>query len=319
MSTLLVATSFPVVESIAGDLDSAVLAVVRFALAALLFLPLVVARHGRRVLPTWRSLVRYALLSAPLVGFFFGMFEALRTTTAVHTAALFTFAPAFAAVFSLLLLHERFSLRRVLGLGLGMLGASWVALGGDPERLVALHFVAGDAIFLAATASLGLYGALVKRLHRGEPLEIMTFWTLVTGTAWLLLLGHDPLTHVPWTAFEPRVLVAVGYLALFTTLITFLLTQSATLVIGPTRALSYTYLNPILVAVLAWTLGADALGLAALPGVGLTFASMVVLQTDGWRGARRGGRRPPAGTEEAVPVRVPGRPRSVKPDSRACA
>ena len=287
-STLLVATSFPVMQAIAGALESAVLVVVRFALAALLFLPLVALRHGRGALPTPRALGRYALLSAPLVGFFLAMFEALRTTTAVNTAALFTFAPAFAAAFSLILLRERLPRGRAVGLALGMLGALWVVLRGDPGRAAEMRFVVGDAYFLAGTVSIGLYSALVKRLHRGEPPEVMTFWTLVGGTAWLLLLAREDLGAVRWSELELRVLGPVAYLAVFTTLVTFLLTQRATIVIGPTRAMAYTFLNPALVALLAWALGAEALGWTSLPGVGLTLLAMIVLHRE------RAAPRPPS-------------------------
>jgi len=100
MATVLIATSFPVVASIAGAMDSVVLTLLRFALASLLFLPLVALRYRLEVIPNWRSLVRYAALSAPLVGFFLAMFEALRTTTAVNSGALFTFGPSFAALFA---------------------------------------------------------------------------------------------------------------------------------------------------------------------------------------------------------------------------
>ncbi len=106
-STFLVATSFPVVDSIAGAIDSVVLTLLRFAMASLLFLPLVALRHRGYLIPNWRSLARYAALSAPLVGFFFAMFEALRTTTAVNTGALFTFGPSFAALFALVMVGER--------------------------------------------------------------------------------------------------------------------------------------------------------------------------------------------------------------------
>jgi drug/metabolite transporter (DMT)-like permease len=277
-STFLVATSFPVVASIAGTMDSVVLTVLRFALAALLFLPIVALRHRREVLPTWRSLVRYAVLSAPLVGFFFAMFESLRTTTAVNTGALFTLAPIFAALFALGLLGERLGGRRLLALVVGMVGSVWVVFRGQPSHLMGLDLALGDGFFLAGTASLGLYTVLIKRLRRGEPMAVMTFWTLVTGSGWLLVLGWDELAAVRWSEVEPRVLGAISYLALFTTLITFLITQMAITVIGATRAMAYTYLNPALVAILAWALGGEAIGLTSLPGVGLTLGAMVVLQ-----------------------------------------
>jgi len=291
VSTVLVATSFPVVASIAGAMNSAVLVVARFALAAALFLPLVVLRHGRRALPTPGSILRYAVLSAPLVGFFVGMFEALRTTTAVNTAALFTLVPSFAAVASLVLLGERPPARRVAGLALGTLGAIWVVLRGDLGALAELRFAIGDAYFVAGVASLAVYSTLVKRLHRGEPMEVMTLWTLVTGTAWLLAVRWDQIAAVRPSDLEPRVLGPLAYLAVFTTLITFLLAQSATLALGPTRTMAYTYLNPALVAGIAWVLGGDVLGWAAVPGIALTLAAMLVLQREGRRselGARGG-------------------------------
>ncbi len=294
-STLLVATSFPVVASIAGAMDSVVLTALRFALAALIFLPLVALRHRLEVLPTWRALIRYAVLSAPLIGFFFAMFEALRTTTAVNTGALFTFAPGFAALFALLFLGEHQGGRRLLALVAGMLGAVWVVFRGGLESLVELDLAPGDGLFLAGTASLGLYTVLVKRLHRGEPMAVMTFWTLVTGTGWLLVLGWDELLLVRASELDLRVLGAISYLAVFTTLTTFLLAQRATMVIGPTRTMAYTYLNPALVVLLTWVLGGTAIGWMSLPGIALTLVSMVELQR----------REPPPAVPATLPCSIP--------------
>ncbi len=281
VATVLVATSFPVVASIAGAMDSVVLTLLRFALASLLFLPLVALRYRREMIPTWRSVVRYAALSAPLVGFFLAMFEALRTTTAVNTGALFTFGPSFAALFALVMVGERLAGRRVAALVAGMVGAMWVVFRGESSRLVELDLAVGDAFFVAGTVSLGLYAALIKRMHRGEPMAVMTFWTLVTGSGWLLALGGGELMAVRWSEVEPRVFGAISYLAIFTTLISFLLTQTAVTVIGATRTMAYTYLNPALVALLVWMLGHEAIGWMSLPGVGLTLVSMVVLQRGG--------------------------------------
>jgi len=278
VATLLISTSFPVVASIAGAMDSLVLTLLRFALASLLFLPLVIWRNRREMIPTWRSLGRYALLSAPLVGFFFAMFEALRTTNAVNTGALITFGPCFAALLALVLLGERTGGQRLVALITGMVGAVWVVFRGQVSRLVELDLAVGDGYFLAGTVSIGLYTVLIKRLHRGEPMVVMTFWTLVTGTGWLLLLGWDELAAASMSEVEPRVFGGLVYLAIFTTLVSFLLTQKAVTVIGPTRVMAYTYLNPALVALLAWALGDGAIGWMSLPGLALTLASTVVLQ-----------------------------------------
>ena len=277
-ATLLISTSFPVVKGIAGTLDSRVLTLLRFVLASLLFLPLVLVAHRGRLGLDGRSLARYALLSAPLVGFFLAMFEALRTSTAINTGALATFGPGFAALFAFVLVRERLGGRRVVALVTGMLGALWVVFRGDPARLLELELVEGDWIFLGGTASLGLYSVLIQRLHRGEPTAVMTFWTLVTGSLWLLAFGWADLGDVDWPAVEPRVFLWIAYLAFFTTLLSFFLNQRAVTVLGPTRTMAYTYLNPALVALLAWWLGQGAIGWPAAPGIALTIVSMLVLQ-----------------------------------------
>ncbi len=106
----------------------------------------------------------------------------------------------------------------------------------------------------------------------------MTFWTLVTGTGWLFLLSWSELGSIRWDAIEPQVFAAVGYLAVFTTLVTSLLGQRAVVVIGPTRMMAYTYLNPALVGLIAWALGDGEIGWAAVPGIALTLAAMISLQ-----------------------------------------
>lgn len=280
LSTLLVATSFPVVAAIAGALDSLVLTWLRFVVASLLFLPLVLRRHGARVWPSGRALLGFALLSLPLVAFFAAMFEALRTTSPLNTGALFTLAPGFATLAVVLLGGPRPGRRLLAGLAVGLAGALWVVFRGDPARLLALRLVPGDLLYLAGTAALGLYSALIPRLRGGAPPEVMTFWTLVTGAGWLTLMTGGSLAATTLAALTPEVLGALVYLALFTTLATFLLSQAGTLRLGPTRGMAYTYLTPTLVGLLAWWLEGEPLGWSTLPGVLLTLVAMAVLLPD---------------------------------------
>ena len=58
LSRVLVATAFPVGAAITHGLDPALLTLLRFALASLLFAPFVFFRHGLR-LPTPRALAGY--------------------------------------------------------------------------------------------------------------------------------------------------------------------------------------------------------------------------------------------------------------------
>ena len=78
----------------------------------------------------------------------------------------------------------------------------------------------------------------------------------------------------------PAVYGGVIYLAVFTTLITFFIFQLSTALIGPTRVVSYIYLNPALVLLIGLGLGfGEPLPpLATYPGLILIVGATVILQ-----------------------------------------
>ena len=278
VATVLVATSFPVGAAITNGLDSLVLTFLRFALAALLLAPIVAWRYGLAI-PGIRDLSRYSILSACLVFFFWSMFTALRHTSALNTATIFALTPSITAMASVLLLKERLTGATRIALFLGVVGAVWTIFRGDPIAMISLNLGYGDALFLAGTVALAVYGTLVKYLHRGEPMARMTFWTLATGAFWLLLLSAPRWPTVVWNEVPVSVFVGIGYLAVFTTLVTFFIFQWSATIIGPTKVMSYTYLNPALVLIIGLALGQGFPPIATYFGLLLTIAATLVLQS----------------------------------------
>ena len=279
VATFLVATSFPVVAAITDSLDSVVLTFVRFALATLLFAPLVAWRFGI-VRPSLRDLLRYSLLSLLLVTFFWCMFASLRMTTPLNTAAIFSISPVITAGIATILLRERITRSARIALPLGAIGAIWVIFRGDLTALLALQIGAGDLLFLAGTMALSSYTTLVKVLHKGEPMARMTFWILATGSIWLLLVSLPRLGSVSWAEIPIRTLAGITYLSVFTTIVTFFLFQWSTTRIGPTRVMSYTFLNPTLVLVIGLFAGNTLPPSATWPGMVMAIAATVILQSD---------------------------------------
>lgn len=279
VATCLVATSFPVVAAITDDLNSVVLTFIRFALATVLFAPLVALRYGI-VRPSLRDLGRYGVLSILLVTFFWCMFASLRVTTPLNTAAVFALSPVITAVVAAVLLGERLTLAARIALPIGTLGAIWVIFRGNPKALLTLEIGNGDLLFLAGTTALASYSTLIKVLHRGEPMARMTFWILATGAIWLFVLSLPSLGNVQWAAIPGRVFAGIAYLSVFTTIVTFFAFQWSTPRIGPTKVVSYTFLNPALVLLIGLALGESLPPLATWPGAVLTIVATIVLQRD---------------------------------------
>lgn len=272
----LVSTSFIVGEHIAVHLDPAALTLSRFIIAVCILLPVIAIRHGLRI--ELRSFLRYALISGSLVVFFWCMFLALRMTSALNTSVLFTLVPGLSAIYAALMIKERLGRKRLIALLLGLVGAVWVIFRGEVDLLLTLSWNRGDAVFFVGCLAMGLYTPLIRRLHRGEPMEVMTFWVLVSGCLWLLPIGAVALFRVDWQAVPLSTWGWIVYLACFTTVITFYLTQYSVSHIGPTRTMSYSYLYPGLVLIIDLLLGRGWPPPRVLPGIIVILGAMVVLQ-----------------------------------------
>jgi drug/metabolite transporter (DMT)-like permease len=276
ISAALVSTSFTVGAAIADGLDPAVLTLIRFLLASLILWPYVGLKTG--LFCSWSAIWRCGIISGSLVVFFWCMFLSLRYTSALNTSVIFTLVPSISGIYAVVMVRERLGKARLLALVFGMIGALWVIFRGDLKLLIAMAWNKGDLIFLAGCFTMGLYTPLIKLLHRGEPMVVMTFWILVTGSVWLLLVSGYRLFHIDWPAVSPLVWAGIGYLALFTTVITFFLTQYSVPYIGPTKVMAYSYLYPGLVLLIDLALGHGWPTGSVVPGILMVLLAMVVIQ-----------------------------------------
>ena len=275
---LLVATSFIVMGEIAREMDASVLTLMRFGVAAILLYPIVIFR--RLQMPALNALSKYAVLGLLQAIYFNALFEALRYTTSVNVATLFSAVPFVSAALAFIFLRERLNLRIISALVSSFVGAIWVIMEGNIDNLLNMRFNKGDAIFLISVLAFGLYTPMINRFYGGEPMLLMTFWTIVTGFVWLLLFANIQIIDVAWSSVPTYVYLGICYLAVFTTIVTFFITQFCSIIIGPTKMIAYTYLTPSFVLLMSWIIGQRQISNYILIGVALTLVSSLVLHWD---------------------------------------
>lgn len=273
---LLVSTSFPVGSFATRFVDPVVVTLLRFVIATLLF-GVLLARRGQLRMVGLRDLLRYATVSATIVIFFVLMFESLRYTDPISTGALFTVVPLLSAGTSFFILRKRTPGLELAYLILGAAGAAWVVFDGQLSVLLSLTLDRGEWTFLLATLSYAAYVPLIKRLHRGEPALVMTFWTLATGTLLLAVLGAPRWATVSWSA-PPSAYGFIVYLAIFPTAITFAIAQYAGTRLAPTRVMAYTYLTPSFVVLIEALRGHGWPSWSVSAGVVVTCSVTLLLQ-----------------------------------------
>lgn len=277
LAATLVSTSFIVGAAITAELDPVILTFVRFTLAACMFGPWVYYKYGLGF--SFSLFFRCALISGCLVIFFCAMFLALRYTSALNLSVIFALVPSISGLYALVLLGERLQKGQLLALVCGMIGVIWVIFRGDLSLFLAMEWNKGDVIFLGGCIAMGFYTPLVKMVHREESMALMTFWVLVTGSLWLFMITGSKLHTVDWVAVPAFAWMGIAYLVVFTTIVTFFLTQYAVTYLGPTRVAAYSYLYPALVLVIELALGHGLPPLRVIPGVLVVLAAMFVLQS----------------------------------------
>ena len=272
-----IATIFSVGDEIADSMPASVLMTLRFGAAALLFAPYILWRHGIRW-PGLSGLWRYGLLSLLSTIFFWSMFEGLKYTDSLNTSAISTSIPGFTAIYGAILMRERLGRYRSAALLLGLLGTLWVIFRGDPERLFALELNKGDALFFGGCISMGLYAALIPKLHRGEPVAVMSFWIMVMVAAMFTIVANVEFADIAWGRIEDSVWGSLAWLAIGPTMLTFFMIQSKPLIIGATRVQSYSYLIPAFVLVFDWALGRGLPTAMTIPGIIVVLLATLVVQ-----------------------------------------
>jgi len=276
---LIVGLSFPAVGLMSEGLPPLLLTAIRFVIAALAIWPLVWRTPSRW--PSLPGLALYAIMGLSLAGFFGTMFWAAHRTSALSMATLYVSVPLLAYYMGRLFGVEQRAgqLLGILLLGaFGALGLAWAESGG---QLGELQFGIAEAAFFVGCLATALYPVLSKfGLNRGwlsQRAEVRTFWSLVTGSVLVGLLGL--ITEMPQQLMTMTLVdgLVLTYLGVLSSGVTFLLTQRAAAILTPGAVTAYSYLLPFVSMLLLFLDQPQRIGWHWLPGSLLVVLAIALL------------------------------------------
>lgn len=255
--------SFLFLRLAAPTVGPVAVAAFRVTLAALVLLPFALRFALRRaqwqqLKDLWPTLLVSGLLSCVLP--FMGLSQAARAMPAGMLSILNATSPLWGALVGWLWIGEKLSGWRAIGLGLGFGGVAWLSLTHTP--------LDGHTPWAAVCLALGstlMYGIAVhhsKRHLSALPPVVVTTGCLVAASAVLmgpaLWLGPQPMaglssgTPHAWSAVPASVWGALAGLAVLCTAWAYLLFFKLIGEIGPSRALTVTFLIPIFGMLWGW-------------------------------------------------------------------
>lgn len=239
--------SFVAARMVLTTLTPLILATVRFCIASFIYTPVILLELKRGKKPELVDLKELALLGFLSISIYFWLqYTGVQYAGAGVSALLVVgLIPVLTGLAGSIILRERFTLRKGLGIVLGLVGVALIAL---PKLLVSnfdwLFFV-GVGCLLGNAVCFSIYSTLSRRLVKkiGRTLTV-TAYTTVWGTLFLLPLS---LTS-NWgavNAITPTQWGSIFYLAIICSSVGYLLWNYALSRTEAVKASVWLYLEPV--------------------------------------------------------------------------
>ncbi|MFC6951638.1 DMT family transporter [Halorubellus litoreus] len=270
-------TSFVAIEVGLHHVPALAFAALRYDLAGVVVLAYAVTATDR-----WRPRTRTEFMSVlvPAV-FVFGAYPALLYVGETYVsgavaAVVVSLSPVLTAgVGSALDLEEPLTTTGLVGVALGILGVAVVV---DPSPGALDGSIVGVALVLAGTACFALGSVLARPFDAGLPKPTTQAWAMVGGAIGLHLASlarGESLADATWTT---EAIVALGFLALASGAVAFLVYFELLERIGATELTLVSYLEPVVAALVAWAVFGNVVDATTALGFVVIFVGFAVLK-----------------------------------------
>lgn len=272
-------STFVITKAAAQQFPPLTLGFLRFGFGSLALAALL--RMRGEVLAPWRAAPwpKLLLLAFAGVAVFTSAFNyALFYGSAAQGTLLYALVPAAVAVCAAVLLRERLTQRRVLGVALSIGGAALLVAGGEGETLHAPAPLAGAGFMLAAVLAWALYTVIAKSVANADLLQI-TLAIAILGAALLLpasaielaVLGRPTPSAAGW--------LGMLYLAVLASAVAYVLYGFALKHLDASTVGVYNNIDPVVGLVIAFAFG-ETLTWVQAGGAAIVLSGMWLASTE---------------------------------------
>jgi len=251
LASLLWSANFIVGRAVHGSVPPVALAFCRWAGASLLILYPAWPHLRRDWLAIRRGWPILLLLAAVGVAAFNTLvYTGLQTTFALNALLMQSTMPVLIVAMSFLLFRERVSKRQVFGITLSLAGAATIILRGDPGALRTLTINHGDLLVMIAVLCYAAYSVLLRLRPAIHPLSFVAV-TFAAGTLMLVPFFLGEIHGGRTLEFNLVTLLAVGYVAIFPSIVAYLCFNRGVELVGANRAGLFIHLMPVFGSLMA--------------------------------------------------------------------
>lgn len=244
--------------------------VVRVGGAALLFWILSLFTKSEKIdRKDWWRIFACAIFGMVLNMLMF--FKGLSLSTPINSAVSMTITPVILLLLTALILRERITLIKTLGIIFGLSGALVLILFQEKSQSNAPNIPLGNLLFVINAISYSFYIILVKPLvKKYNAVTLMKFFFLIAFCI-NLPIGYSELIQVEWMQLGLSEIGPMIFVVVATTFLTYLFNYFALKELSPSTVGVFIYLQPLVATIFAIIVGADTLSVLRVGAASLIF------------------------------------------------
>lgn len=184
-------------------------------------------------------------------------FHGLNLTSPIDASIIITAIPIVVLIFSAILLKEKITTNKIIGIGIGAVGAILLVWYGN--KVEGTSSLLGNVLIFLNACSYGLYLVLVKPLMKKYNSLTVISWVFLFGFVFMLPFGIPDILQTDFSSFTANTYVVIAFVVIGTTFLAYLFNIYALKTVAPSVNGSYVYLQPaisfIMVSVYAYAFG----------------------------------------------------------------
>ena len=220
----------------------------------------------------------FAALFGVVINMLF-FFKGLSLTTPINGSVIMTTTPILVLLLSFVILRDKITVKKIMGIFIGMIGALLLVLYGPKAVSNAPDIKLGNFLIFVNAASYGFYLIVVKPLlKKYHPFHLIK-WIYLMGLLMVIPFGFSEVQQVNWQLMPVVIFYKIGFIVFFTTFLTYLFNLLALKTLKATTLSVFLYLQPLIASIYAIIMGSDHLTSLKLIAAALVFSGVYLVSS----------------------------------------
>ena len=181
-------------------------------------------------------------------------FEGLFRTSEINSSIMMTSNPLIVLILAALLIGEKVTVSKIIGILIGGFGAAMIILSGD--RSAEGSSLVGDLLILGNSASYAVYLVLVKPLMKRYNPVVIISWVFLFGACFVIPIGFGQVQEINWN-MPSYIVGSILFVIIGTTFFAYLLNIYGVSKLNASVVSAYIYLQPVMATLFALMISYD--------------------------------------------------------------